>query len=237
LIGDNVCAEIAGSARASEVVLVGAHYDTVAGCPGANDNGTGVAALLALARRFASVHAERTLRFVAFPGEEPPAFQTEAMGSLVFARASRAKGEKITAMICLETLGCYSDESGSQTYPIPMLRIAYPDRGDFVAFVGNVASRGLVREAIETFREKAAFPSEGAALPARIPGVGWSDQWSFWEQGYPAIMVTDTAPFRYPHYHRASDTAEKVDFERLARVVEGLCSTVARLAAAGNVGS
>ena len=226
----NVVAEIRGSVRADEIVVVGAHYDSVRGSPGANDNASGVAAMLAIARRLATSKPERTLRFVAFTDEEPPCFQTDDMGSLAYARACREKGERIVAMLSLETLGCYSDAPGSQRYPIPLLKLAYPSRGNFVAFVGNVASRGLVREAIGSFRESAAFPSEGAALPAWIPGVGWSDQWSFWQQGYPAIMVTDTALFRDPNYHRASDTPEKIDYGRLARVVDGLVSVVARLA-------
>jgi Zn-dependent M28 family amino/carboxypeptidase len=172
---------------------------------------------------------ERTLRFVAFTDEEPPCFQTECMGSLASAKACKAKGEDIAAMISLETLGCYSEEEGSQSYPLPILGFAYPSRGNFVAFVGNVASGGLVREAIGAFRETTAFPSEGAALPGWIPGVGWSDHWSFWQQGYPAIMVTDTAPFRYRHYHKASDTPDELDYERLARVVEGLTKVVEHL--------
>jgi hypothetical protein len=225
----NVWTEILGSTHPDQIVVVGAHYDSVKGCPGANDNASGVAALLAIARRLAASQPERTLRFVAFTDEEPPCFQTERMGSLAYAKACKAKGENIAAMISLETLGCYSEEEGSQTYPLPILRFAYPSRGNFVAFVGNVASSGLVREAIETFRETTAIPSEGTALPGWIPGVGWSDQWSFWQQGYPAIMVTDTAPFRYRHYHKASDTPDKLDYERLARVVEGLSRVVARL--------
>ncbi len=229
LVRGNVWTEILGSTHPNQIVVVGAHYDSVKGCPGANDNASGVAGLLAIARRLAASKPERTLRFVAFTDEEPPCFQTECMGSLAYAKACKAKGENITAMISLETLGCYSEEEGSQAYPLPILRLAYPSRGNFVAFVGNVASSGLVREAIGTFRETTAFPSEGAALPGWIPGVGWSDHWSFWQQGYPAIMVTDTAPFRYRHYHKASDTPDKLDYERLARVVEGLTLVVARL--------
>lgn len=224
----NVIAEIRGSSRAGEIVVVGAHFDTVRGSPGANDNASGVAALLAIARRLAGSKPARTLRLIAFTGEEPPCFQTDDMGSLVYARACKTNGERIVAMLSLETLGCYSDAPGSQEYPIPLLKLAYPSRGNFVAFVGNVASRQLVREAIGAFREATAFPSEGAALPGWIPGVGWSDQWSFWQQGYPAIMVTDTALFRDPNYHRHSDTPEKLDYERLARVVEGLTRVVAR---------
>lgn len=226
----NVTAELRGSSIPEEIVIVGAHYDSVSGSPGANDNATGVAATLALARRFAGTSLQRTLRFVAFVDEEPPAFGTDAMGSRIDARACRERGEDVVAMLSLETLGCYRDEPGSQRYPVPLLSLLYPDRGDFVTFVGNVASRSLVRRAIGVFRAQAAFPSEGAALPGWIPGVGWSDHESFWREGYPAFMVTDTALFRDPRYHTAGDTPEHVDFGRLARVVEGLAHVVGDLA-------
>jgi len=106
----------------------------------------------------------------------------------------------------------------------------YPSTGDFIGFVGNLSSRGLVRRAIGVFREHAQFPSEGAALPSWVPGVGWSDHWAFWQEGYPAIMVTDTAPFRYTHYHTGGDTIDKVDFRRFARVVSGLEPVIRELA-------
>ena len=229
---ENVVAEIPGTTSADEIVIVGAHYDTAEGSPGANDNGTGVAATLALARRFARSTPARTLRFIAFAAEEPPSFRTDAMGSRIDARACRERGDDVVAMLSLETLGCYEDAPGSQQYPIALLRLLYPDRGDFVTFVGNLASGSLVRRAIGTFREHASFPSEGGALPGWIPGVGWSDQEAYWREGYDAIMVTDTALFRDPRYHTPNDRPEFVDFERLARVVEGLVAVVEDLAGA-----
>ena len=125
-------------------------------------------------------------------------------------------------MISLETVGCFFTQPNSQRYPVPLLGAIYPTTGNFIAFVGNIASRKLVRQAIGSFRRHAQFPSEGAALPPSIPGVGWSDHWSFWQHGYNAIMVTDTAPFRYPHYHTPSDTPEKLDYDSMARVVAGM---------------
>lgn len=229
---DNLEVEIPGRTNRDEIVVIGAHYDSVAGCPGANDNGSAVASLLALARRWAGRESPRTVRFVAFVNEEPPFFQTEQMGSLVYARRCRERGEKVVAMVSLETMGCYSTEKGSQKYPFPF-GLFYPSRGDFIAFVGNTSSGGLVRRCIKTFRERAAFPSEGGALPGKLPGVGWSDHWSFWQAGYPAIMVTDTAPFRYPHYHTAEDTPDKIDYARLARVVEGMEKVLDELAGGG----
>ncbi len=225
----NLRAEVPGGDRKSEIVLVGAHYDSVAGCPGANDNATGVAALLEIARSIRGASPARTVRLVAFVNEEPPFFQAEGMGSLVHARASRARGDSIAAMVSLETLGYYSDRPGSQSYPWPF-SLFYPATGNFVGFVGNWSSRGLVRDAIRSFRTHARFPSEGGALPGSIPGVGWSDHWSFWQSGYPGIMVTDTAPFRYPHHHTAQDTPDRIDHDRLARVTAGLAKVVLDLA-------
>lgn len=225
----NLEAEIRGASRPGEIVVIGGHYDSVADCPGANDNATGAAAVLALAAAFTRERPERTLRFVAFTNEEPPHYRTGEMGSVVYARRCRERKEDVVAMASLETLGCYSDRPKSQSYPAP-LSLLYPSTGNFIAFVGNLSSRRLVRQAIGVFRENARFPSEGAALPGWLPGIGWSDHWSFWEEGYDAIMVTDTAPFRYAHYHTPEDTVDKVDFDRLARVVEGLVPVVRSLA-------
>lgn len=225
---ENIDVEIPG--RSPEIVVIGAHYDSVYGSPGANDNGSGVAAVLALARRLAGKSFARTLRFVAFPNEEPGYFQTDQMGSSVYAKACKARNEKIAAMISLETIGYFSNEVGSQVYPIPGLGAIYPRTGNFIAFVSNVASRRLLRRALRTFREHATLPSEGAALPAGVPGVGWSDHWAFWQQGYPGIMITDTAPFRYPHYHARADTPDKLDYESMARLVHALEPVIVNLA-------
>jgi hypothetical protein len=216
----NVEAEIPGAQ--SDIILVGAHYDSVFGSPGANDNGTGVAATLALARRFASAKPKHTLRFVAFVNEEPPYFLSGEMGSLIYARRCKERGDKISAMISLETIGYFSDAPDSQTYPSPGLSLFYPKVGNFIGFVSNVQSRALLRRVIALFRKHGKIPSEGAALPAFIPGVSWSDQWSFWQQGYPAIMVTDTAPFRYPYYHSSNDTPDKLEYDRFTLVVSSM---------------
>jgi hypothetical protein len=223
----NIEAEIRGARP--EILLIGAHYDSVFGAPGANDNGSGVAAMLALARRFAGKPAQHTLRFVAFVNEEPPYFLTEQMGSFVYAGRCKARGDRISAMISLETIGYFSDAPHSQTYPAPGLGVFYPSVGNFIGFVSNVPSRNLLRRAIALFRKQAKIPSEGAALPAFIPGVSWSDQWSFWQHGYPAIMITDTAPFRYPHYHSVTDTPDKLDYDRFALVVSGMEKVIEEL--------
>ena len=217
----NIEVEVKGSARAPEIVIVGAHYDSVLGAPGANDNGSGVAAVIELARLLRGSGPARTLRFVTFVNEEPPFSHSDAMGSRHYTRRARERGENIVAMFSLETIGYYSDAPGSQRYPFP-LGLFFPSTGNFVAFVSNLSSRALLHEALASFRRHAGFPSEGVAAPAFIPGVDWSDHWSFWQEGWPALMVTDTAPYRYPHYHSGEDTPDKVDYERLARVVTGL---------------
>jgi hypothetical protein len=227
----NIEVEIRGDSSRG-IIVVGAHYDSVFGAPGANDNGSGVAAVLALARRFAGKPVDRTLRFVAFTNEEPPYFQTPQMGSLVYAKGCHARQDPIEAMISLETIGYFSDAPKSQTYPAPGLGAFYPTTGNFIGMIGNLRSRALVRQALKTFRGAGKLPSEGAALPAFIPGVGWSDQWSFWQQDYPAIMVTDTAPFRYPFYHTADDRPDKLDYDRFVLVVSGMQQVIADLAGA-----
>lgn len=223
----NIEATLAGNSR--ETVVIGAHYDSAIDCPGANDNGTGVVALLELARRLQGAQPERTLRFVFFVNEEPPYFNTDQMGSRVYADALAAQGVRVVGMLSLETMGSFSDEPNSQRYP-PGIGMFYPDRASFIAFVGDVDSRALVRDAVESFREVATIPSEGTAAPSKIRGVDWSDHASFWRHGWPALMVTDTAPFRYAHYHLESDTVDKVDFDSLARVVVGLEHVIRHLA-------
>ncbi|MFB6375232.1 MAG: M28 family peptidase, partial [Bradymonadaceae bacterium] len=170
---------------------------------------------------------DRTLRFVFFANEEAPYHHTDTMGSLRHARQSKADGESIVAMMSLEMLGYYTTEPGSQAYP-PLLGWFYPDRGHFIGFVGNFSSRGIVKRAIGAFRDSVDFPSYGFAGPESVPGVGLSDHSSFWEVGYPALMVTDTAYNRNPHYHQPSDMPDTLDYGRFARVVDGLIGVVRR---------
>lgn len=220
---------VPGTTVPDELVVVGAHYDSVYGSPGANDNGSGVAAVLEFARLLAGKPVARTIRLVTFVNEEPPFFRTRYMGSRVYARRSRKQGEKVTAMLSIETIGCYLNHGGSQKYPFPF-SFFYPDTGNFVGFVGNFASRTLVHRCIASFRGQTPFPSEGIAAPGWITGLGWSDHWAFWQEGYPAVMITDTAPFRYAHYHSAEDTPDKVNYAATARVVAGLHRMVIDLA-------
>jgi hypothetical protein len=225
----NLIVEIAGTSRSHEVVIVGAHYDSVSGSPGADDNASGTAAVLTLAKRFAAEKPARTLRFVAFVNEEPPFFYTERQGSLVYAKACRERGDNVVLMLSLESLGYYDTREGSQKYPFPV-GLCYPSRGDFIGFVGRTSERRYVRRCVKLFREHAQFPSAGGALPGWLEGIGWSDHWAFWQAGYPAIMVTDTTLFRSPHYHQATETPEVVDYDRMARVVDGLEKVIKAMA-------
>ncbi len=225
----NLEVELLGNNAPQEIIVVGAHYDSITGTPGANDNASGVAALLEIARLLADTTYPRTVRLVAFANEEPPYFYSEAMGSRVYAARSRLRGEQIKAMLALETIGYYTDQKASQQYPFP-LNFFYPNTGNFVGFVGNLSSRRLVRQALGAFRASTAFPSEGVAAPSWMMGVHWSDHWSFWQAGYPAIMITDTALFRYQHYHAATDTPGQLDYPSLARVTKGLATVTADLA-------
>ena len=225
----NIEAELAGTKHPEQIVIIGAHYDSVYGSPGANDNGSAVAATLALARYFAAKKTVRTLRFVLFVNEEPPFFHTDQMGSMVYAKRCKAKNEIITAMLALETIGYYSEQPNSQEYPFPF-SLVYPATGNFICFVSNFGSRALLHTAIASFRKNCKFPSQGAAIPEIIHGINWSDHWSFWQQGYHAIMVTDTAVFRYPYYHSPEDTPDKIDYLSLARVVSGLQPVIAEIA-------
>ncbi|BAY87165.1 hypothetical protein NIES267_66830 [Calothrix parasitica NIES-267] len=224
----NLEVEIKGVDKPDEIIVVGGHYDTAFTTPGANDNGSGVAAVLELARRFADKKPSRTLRFVEFTNEEPPYFWTENMGSLVYAKGYKQRNENVVAMLSLETMGYFSEEEETQKYPFP-LNLIYPSQGNFIAFVGNIDSSKLVKTSLKYFRKQVKFPSEGLAVFNQIPGVGWSDHWSFWQQGYQAIMVTDTAPFRYTQYHTLDDVSDNIDYEKLARVVSGLEKVIEEL--------
>jgi Zn-dependent M28 family amino/carboxypeptidase len=228
----NLEASRAGRLRAAEIILLGAHYDSVRACPGANDNGSGVAALLEIARRFATLAPALTVRFVAFVNEEPPFFMTRRQGSAVYARAAQARGDDIRLMVSLETLGYYKDAPGSQRYP-PLFRFFYPDRGDFLGLVSDLRSRGVMRHVAKVFRSCSDFPLQHTAALRCIPGIAWSDHLPFWRQGYRAVMATDTAFYRYRHYHTAQDTPDKLTYPAFGRATEALSRCFAALAEHG----
>lgn len=222
-------ATLAGSKNPTQPLVVGAHYDSVPGSPGADDNASGVAAVLELARILKTDVPGRPIVLALFPNEEPPCFQTKDMGSLRFAKGFHQGIERFHGMMSIETIGYYSDQPHSQKYP-SFISSLYPSTGNFIGFVGDTKSPEMLKTAIAEFRLKTHFPAEGASLPESINGIGWSDHWSFWQVGVPAIMVTDTAVFRYPYYHQPGDTPDKLDYDRMARVVLGLKRVVLKLA-------
>ncbi|WP_267877554.1 M28 family peptidase [Massilia sp. IC2-477] len=220
-------------AKPERIFIVGAHYDSARGAPGANDNGSGTAAVLELARLLKTMQPSRgtEVKFVFFVNEEPPYFMGEEMGSMQHARELRQSGQNVAGALILETIGWYSQEKNSQKLP-PGLEKQYPSTGNFIAFVGTLESSALVRQALAAFRAQSDFPAEGLAAPAHVMGVTLSDHSSYNRHGYPALMITDTAFLRYPYYHTAEDTPDKLDYGSMARVVKGLARTIDSLAGA-----
>ena len=234
VLAQNLGVEVPGAEIGHEIVIVGAHYDSALGTPGADDNASGAAALLALARGLSRSRPARTLRLVAFANAEAPHFRTPQMGSLVYAKRSAARGEKVVAMISIDSIGYFSNTPNSQRQS-KQNPARYPSTGDFVAIEGNEASKALVDRVLAAFLNHASISAHGAALPSDSEGAGASDDWAFWQVGYPAVTVTDTASFRNPHRHRAGDTEDKLDFARMARVVAGLEGAIGELAQFGKV--
>jgi len=207
-------------------LVVGAHYDSDGDAPGANDNGTGTAAVIELARLLKDVVPEdKSLRLVLFVNEEAPYYRTDQMGSLQYARYLKERGERVSGMISLETIGFFSDAPGSQKYPAPF-GLFFPSTANFISFVAMPGSRTFLHKVVAAFRRNTKFPTIGGTAPDRFEGIGWSDHWSFWHLGYPAVMVTDTALYRYPYYHTPEDTPEKANYDKLARITIGLGQTI-----------
>ena len=225
----NLVAEIPGSDVHEGIIVIGAHYDTVAGSPGANDNASGIAVLLAAAGKMFGYTPRQTIRFVAFANEEPPFFQTSDMGSYAYAERSSQRDENITAMIALDGLGYYDNSPGSQSYPLPGLGFAYSDRADFIGLVTRVSDLSFLRNISTGFEEAGVIPTESAALPGFLPGVNWSDHWSFWKHDYPGMLITDTLLFRDPHYHTPSDTPERLNYDNMALITTALVASIKKM--------
>lgn len=224
----NLEAVVEGRNPAAPALVIGAHYDTVPFSPGANDNGSAVAAALVLAKAFVHSKPACPIRFVFFVNEESPYFGTQDQGSMRYAQACQERGERLMGMICLETIGYYSDAARSQNYPFP-LEYFFPKTGNFIAFVADAQSRRFLNQLIGNFRRLAAFPSEGVVAPHGLRDICRSDHYSFWKHHYPAVMVTDTANFRYEYYHMPEDTPGRLSVDRLARVVDGLGLAIQRM--------
>ena len=225
----NVIATVDFGERPSRFLVVGAHYDSVMGTVGADDNASAVAVLLETARWLAALRGKAALdlrvTFVAFALEEPPAFATRYMGSRVYAKRAKQTGERIDGMICLEMVGYTCKQPGCQRYPLPLMFRKYPREGNFIGVVGNFGSRAFTRSIAQIFRRNADLPVVTLTVPFSgwlLPSVRLSDHSPFWDQGYHAVMVTDTAFFRNPYYHSAADTMDKLDFHFMAELVESL---------------
>jgi Zn-dependent M28 family amino/carboxypeptidase len=214
----------------TDVVVVGAHYDVAGEMPGADDNASGVAGLLELADLLVGANLSRRVELAAYALEEMPFFSTGQMGSAVHARSLAEAGRRVRAMLCLEMIGCFSDEPGSQQFPFAPLRLFYPGRGNFIAVVGNLGGAGVVRRVKRSMRKAGDLPVHSINAPPFVPGVDLSDHVNFWRQGDPAVMITDTAFYRNPRYHTERDTAETLDYRRMAKVVAGVRQAVLDLA-------
>lgn len=224
----NISVELApqNADGATPSIVVGAHYDSYGNAPGANDNGSGSAAVIELARLLKDVAPKgKRLRLALFVNEEPPYDRTPDMGSYRYAKSLKEAGETVTGMVSLETIGAFSDKPGTQKYPSPF-DLIFPDVANFVALVALPGGRAFLHEFVEGFRRHTQFPTIGGTAPDFVDGIGWSDHWAFYTFGYPAIMVTDTALFRYPEYHTPSDTPDKVNYEALARITLGIEATL-----------
>jgi len=217
----NIEVTVPGTGKDGGVVVIGAHYDTVAGSPGADDNASGVSALLCLANAFVGTENEMTLKFVAFVNEEMPWSKTEQMGSLVYAKSLKARGDKVVGMISLDSLAYFTDEPNSQRHPKGTREDA-PSVGNFLALVGNEASANLVSSAKTAFQKNSTLPIESVVAKSGDPQSERSDHWAFWQTGYPGLMITDTGPFRYSEYHQAGDMPSQLDFDRLESAVKGI---------------
>jgi len=226
----NIVVEKKGDHPENACIIVGAHYDTVVGTPGADDNASGIAGLIELSRLLKEYKNKRTIRFVAFPNEEPPYFFTHRMGSRQYARRFKESGERIHVMLTLEMLG-YAGEGYKQLYPVPLMRILgrYPKDGNYVALVSNFRSTRVLSMVRKAMRQRGSVGVESLTAPGFVPPLFLSDHSSFWKYGFPALMITDTAFLRNPHYHSSTDTADTLNYEFLAKVVDAVKSAVLAL--------
>lgn len=218
----NIILTLEGKSHPEEIIVIGAHYDTASGTPGADDNASAVAMLLEMARILADSTHRRTLKLVFFVLEEPPIFGTNKMGSRIFARQARENDMDIRGMISLEMVGYFSNRKGKQAFPLPLMSLFYSSTPDFIAVVGNLKSKSLVTQARNALEKGCTVPVETLSSPSIVPGVGLSDHASFWKEGYPAIMITDTAFYRNPNYHQSTDTFDTLNYETMAELLKGL---------------
>jgi Zn-dependent M28 family amino/carboxypeptidase len=210
------------------LLVIGAHYDSCGQTPGADDNASGVAGLLELARLLAANPPPRPVELVAYTLEEPPYFRTEYMGSFQHARSLAQSGREVRLMLSLEMIGFFRDAPGSQNFPVPGLGMIYPDTGNFIAVVGAYEDFGAMRRIKALFLGASDLPVETINAPRSVTGVDFSDHASYWQFDMPAVMVTDTSFLRNPNYHEASDTPDTLDYRRMAKVVRAVHAVAMR---------
>jgi Zn-dependent M28 family amino/carboxypeptidase len=215
--------------RTNELIVVGAHYDTAGALPGADDNASGVAGLIELAYLFGRTPPAVRVELVAFALEEPPYFRSPLMGSAVHAASLKSQGFAVRAMLSLEMIGYFSDQPDSQQYPLSVLKAFYPTQGNFIAVVGKIDQGRVVRRVKGAMMEASPLPVYSINAPRSIPGVDFSDHLNYWNEGYDALMITDTAFYRNPHYHTSTDTPDILDYRRMAIVVQGVYAAVLSL--------
>ncbi|MFA6320819.1 MAG: M20/M25/M40 family metallo-hydrolase [Candidatus Omnitrophota bacterium] len=226
----NIIAVKEGAAQKNKVIVIGAHYDTFQDAPGADDNTTGVAAVLELARLLRNADINSTVKFIIFPNEETDlVYKDNEMGSYRYAQGARQRGEDIEAMICIDMIGYYSDEPGSQKYPLA-LKPFYPDKGNFVGICGDFGSYDLVKKTVAEFKKNCDVPSEYMIAPASfLPQIMQSDHRSFWTFGYSAVWITDTCIYRNPYMHSRNDLYDTLDYKRMSKVVDCIYRLVLNL--------
>ncbi len=218
---------IAGDQAPQGYYILGAHYDTVAGTPGADDNASGVAVLLEVARLARGLTLPRPWVFIGFTTEEPPAFFTPYMGSRVYAKRARQDGHQILGMLCLEMVGYYRQEPGSQSLPLTLRFLGYPTTGNFIGLASNRKSKALMERLDKAIRAGGKLPTATLAAPLGghlLPEVRLSDHANFWDEGYPAVMLTDTAFMRNPNYHGPGDVMDHLDLEAMVELTLGLAT-------------
>ena len=222
----NIIAERTGSTLPEALLIVGAHYDSVSTTPGADDNASGVAGVLGLARALTGTQLAKTVRFVAFALEEWPVYRSSNMASYHYAQSLKENNEKVEGMICLEMIGYFCDREGCQRYPFPFMNRIFPKTGNFISMVGNMRSKSFTEGMAKSFRQGTTLPVVTLNAPAIVIGIDFSDHWSFGKFGYQALMVTDTAFYRNPHYHAPTDLPDTLDYARMSKVVEGLTAAI-----------
>jgi Zn-dependent M28 family amino/carboxypeptidase len=228
----NIIITIDGQIVPEEIIVIGAHYDTVLGTPGADDNASATAMLLEITRIMADSKPDRTLKLVFFVLEEPPVFGTKNMGSRIFARRAREKNMDIRAMISLEMVGYFNDRKGKQGFPLPLMSLFYSNTPDFIGVVGNLKSKALVKQVKKGLKAGCSVPVETLIAPSVVPGISLSDHASFWKEGYPAVMITDSAFYRNPNYHRSTDTKDTLNYQTMAELLKGVIHVARDLSSA-----